>query len=282
MKLAYSTNGYTSMSLLNAVSEIGKIGYQGVEILADVPHAYPPITGAQWVTELKRELEKSELEVSNINGNTVMGFFFDPTGEPTFEPSISNANREKRLKRISYTKSCIDLAVELGANNISITSGMCLPGNPPQQALNYLIESLHEIMDYAEKKEINVGIEYEPGLLIENGKELLELIDQVDSNRLGANLDLGHAEVIGESLPKIITKFKDRIWNLHIEDIANQKHYHLIPGDGTMDFDAIFNTLREIEYDRFVTVELYTYAHNPQYASTRSFDFLEDYIKVKI
>ncbi len=282
LKLAYSTNGYQNMTLTNAVSEIGKTGYQGVEILADTPHAFPPSTNANWVKDLKYELDKYQLEVSNINGNTVAGFFFDPTGEPTFEPSICNADKQKRSKRIAYTKACIDMAVELEAKNISITSGMCLPGNPPNQALIQLVESLKEIMEYAEAKQINVGIEYEPGLLVENGRELLEVIDLVGSDRLGANLDLGHAEVIGENLPELLSNFKNRIWNLHMEDIAYQKHYHLIPGDGTMDFDSIFRVLNEIEYDGFVTVELYTYSHDPIYASKRSYEFLERYINISI
>jgi fructoselysine 3-epimerase len=200
------------------------------------------------------------------------------TGEPTFEPSLCNARGEVRKQRIEYTKQLIDLAAMLHAKNISITSGRCLPGNPPDQAMNHLINALMEIMDYAESREINVGIEYEPGLLIENGQELSELIQIVGSNRLGANLDLGHADVIGEDIPALLSRLKSRIWNIHLEDIANHKHYHLIPGKGDIDFKQLFKQIKQIQYSGFITVELYTYRDNPIMAAKESIQFLTPYL----
>ncbi|MDA2269374.1 sugar phosphate isomerase/epimerase [Bacillus cereus] len=279
MKLAFSTNAFTTYTLPEAISEIGKLGYKGVEILADVPHAFPPVHTAAWVTDVQQKLEKYGLEVSNINGNTAAGFFPYSTGEPTFEPSLCNAREGVRNQRIKYTKQLIDLAVIVNAKNISITSGKCLSGNPPDQAINHLINSLIEIMDYAERREINVGIEYEPGLLIENGKELNELIQIVGSNRLGANLDLGHADVIREDIPTLLSRLKSRIWNIHLEDIVDHKHYHLIPGHGNIDFNQLFNYVKQIKYKGFITVELYTYCNDPVLAAKESIEFLTPYFK---
>ena len=42
MTLAFSTNAFKKFSLENAITEIAKIGFKGVEILGDIPHAYPP------------------------------------------------------------------------------------------------------------------------------------------------------------------------------------------------------------------------------------------------
>ena len=279
MKLAFSTNAFTKMTLSEAVAAIGRLGYAGVEILADVPHAFPPRDDAPWVLDVKRQLERYDMGVSNINGNTAAGFFRDRTGEPTFEPSLCNAVQDVRRQRINYTKGCIDLARILGASNISITSGMCLPGNPPRQALKFLRESLEELVDYAEQREVNIGIEYEPGLLIENGQELFELMQVVASTRLGVNLDVGHAQVIGEDLDILLKKFGPRIWNVHLEDIDRRKHYHLIPGEGTMDFRGIIGKLRHIGYDRYITVELYTYVNEPVDAAEKSISFLQPLVK---
>ncbi|MBY7142811.1 sugar phosphate isomerase/epimerase [Virgibacillus sp. NKC19-3] len=274
MKLAFSTNAFTNVTLPQAVAEIGKCGYGGVEILADKPHAFPPTPNALWVDEVKRNLHDCQLEVSNINGNTACGFFRDPTGEPTFEPSLCNAQPLIRQKRIDYARQCIDLAVALGSSNISITSGICLPGNPPAQAFKYFVDSLQYITDYAEKHNINVGIEYEPGLLIENGEELLQIIKEVGSNKLGANLDLGHAVVGGENVPHLVEQMGPYIWNIHLEDILGTKHYHLIPGDGSMNFKAILQHLQSMDYRGFITIELYTYVDQPIYAAERSIAFL--------
>ena len=41
MQLAFSTNAYLNHSFADAVSRLAKIGDRGVEIMADVPHAWP-------------------------------------------------------------------------------------------------------------------------------------------------------------------------------------------------------------------------------------------------
>ena len=41
MKLAFSTNAYLNFSFAETVRRLARIGYTGVEIMADVPHAWP-------------------------------------------------------------------------------------------------------------------------------------------------------------------------------------------------------------------------------------------------
>jgi len=41
MRLAFSTNAYLKFSFTEAVARLARIGYAGVEIMADVPHAWP-------------------------------------------------------------------------------------------------------------------------------------------------------------------------------------------------------------------------------------------------
>jgi sugar phosphate isomerase/epimerase len=121
---------------------------------------------------------------------------------------------------------------------------------------------------------IDVGIECEPGLLLEYVAELREWIDRLGHPRLGANLDVGHCQVIGESVPEAVKLLAGRIWNLHVEDILGRKHYHLIPGQGTMDWAGLREGLAVAAYDRFLTVELYTHTADPQAAARQSLAFL--------
>ena len=54
--LAFSTNAFTGFPLAEALRRIAGHGYKAVEILADVPHAYPPTTGdADHVATVRRE-----------------------------------------------------------------------------------------------------------------------------------------------------------------------------------------------------------------------------------
>jgi protein FrlC len=276
MRLAFSTNAFVRFSVIEAVERIAEIGYEGVEILADVPHLYPFSVSESELKKLTSVLDRCGLHVANLNANTAMGYYGRTFWEPLFEPSLANPDQAARKWRVDYSKRCIDLARVLGSRNISITSGRVVPGNSPETASNLLRESLEAVLEHAEKVGIRVGIEYEPGLLVERCEELRTLIEVMNSPYLGANLDLGHSHVLGEDPETVVAGLSPRIFHIHVEDIRSRKHHHLIPGLGEIDFTGLFEVLERHAYDGFATVELYTYPHEPEEAARRSFRYLRN------
>ena len=273
-KLAFSTNAYTRFSLVDALRGIHKAGFAGVEILADEPHAYPPKIDAALIGSLRRVLDETGLGVSNVNCNCSFGYWKDAPPEPYFEPSLISPNPRHRADRTAMILTTLDFARAIGARNISITSGRCIGGMPPDKAARQFAESIKPVLDHAERAGIDVGIECEPGLFLEYVAELREWIDRLGHPRFGANLDIGHSVVIGERIDEAVETLAGRIWNLHVEDLPGRKHYHMIPGEGTLDWATLKHSLEKAKYDRFVTVELYTHTENPQEAAEKSFTFL--------
>ena len=275
MKLAFSTNAYTKQhSLIEALECIKRAGYAGAEILADVPHAYPLSMDDALTAQVQQTLERLSLSVSNINCNCSFGYWKDAPPEPYFEPSLISPNPKHRADRIAMIQRSLQFARDIGARNISITSGRMLPGMPPDKSARQFAESIKPLLDHADRLGVDVGIECEPGLFLEYVAELREWINRLNHARLGANLDIGHSQVIGETIPYEIEMLRGRIWNMHVEDIPGRKHYHLIPGEGTLDWHSFKSALDRVAYDRFLTVELYTHTENPQEAAEKSFQFL--------
>ena len=73
MRLAFSTNAFTRFPLGDAISAIRDAGYDGVEILADVPHAYPEIIDTALTANVTKLLNTTGLAVSNVNANCSFG-----------------------------------------------------------------------------------------------------------------------------------------------------------------------------------------------------------------
>jgi protein FrlC len=274
MKLAFSTNAFTRFGLLDALGAIRDAGFAGVEILADVPHAYPDQIDATLTSDVAKKLESTGLAVSNINCNCSFGYWKDAPPEPYFEPGLISPNPKHRADRARLITRTLDFARDIGAKNISITSGRMLGGMPPDKAAQQFVESIKPILDHADKLGIDVGIECEPGLFVEWTEELRAWIDRLEHPRLGANLDIGHSQVMGESIIGAVKLLAGRIWNLHVEDIPGRKHYHMIPGEGTLDWIGLRDVLWDTKYDRFASVELYTHAADPHTAARKSFQFL--------
>ncbi len=274
MKLSFSTNAFVRYSVFEAVEKIAAAGYEGVELLADLPHLYAPSVSSKEIEKLGEILDRTGLRVANINANTAVGYYGREFWEPLFEPSLASPDVDKRKWRIDYTKRCIDMAQALGSRNVSVTSGRMVSGVSPEESMTLLESSLDELVSYAGRRGVSIGIEYEPGLLIERYEELRALMDRVGSPLLGANLDLGHSCVLGEDPGAVIGGLSPNIFHIHIEDIRARKHYHLIPGLGDMDFDHLFKTLERHGYKDFVSVELYTYPHMPEEAARRALEHL--------
>jgi sugar phosphate isomerase/epimerase len=275
MKLSFSTNAFVRFGVVEAIEMIAEAGYSGVEILADVPHLYPFSTTGSDLARIAAVLEKKNICPANINANTAVGYYSADFWEPLFEPSLANPDRVARKWRIEYTKRCIDMAQSLSCPNVSVTSGRMVPGVAPGRSLEYLKESLDEVLEFAAARNIRIGMEYEPGLLVERFEELEELIRAVDADNFGANLDLGHSHLLGEDARVVTEKFSARIFHVHMEDIRRGKHYHLIPGEGDIDFTELFGALESVAYDGFATVELYTYPECPDDAARKAFSFLD-------
>ena len=275
MKLGFSTNAFTNYSLFDSIESISKIGYDGIEIVLDDPHAFLPLSKNR-ISEIKSFILQKNLEISNLNSNTVFGWSKN-SSKHGFEPSLSNNDEKLRKWRIEYTKQAIDLAESLNAKSICITSGL---GNNKniQKHLTLFYNSLLEIGEYAEKKNILVAIEYEPYLLIDTCEKVWNLLSD-DFKNIGLNLDTCHAEVNGENLSQIITKFKKKIFHTHISDCKNNIHFHLLPGEGIINFEEMYNSLNNVGYSGFLTAELYTYSNIPQEAASKAFMYLQNLTK---
>lgn len=275
MRLAYSSNAYMNYSIEETIARIAGLGYQGLELLADVPHAWP----AGLLKERKRAirdcLEKHRLAISNVNG-FMMNAVADPR-QPYWHPSWIEPDPNYRAIRREHTKRALRLAKELGASSIQTEPGGPLaPGQSWQAAADVFYEEIMPCVELAEQLEIFLLIEPEPGLLIERFEQYLECADWICSPWIGLNFDIGHAYCVGEAPEQWIARMAQHTKHYHIEDIAaTRKHAHLVPGQGAIDFSAVLREIAATEYEGWITVELYPYIDDPDAAGREAKRFLE-------
>jgi sugar phosphate isomerase/epimerase len=113
MKLAYSTNAFKRYSLNEAIRMIAEIGYEGIELLCDTPHAYPPTFQDKEIYSFKNQIAKFRLDISNLNAFTLYSI------SDVYHPSWIEDDKASRELRITHTINCIKLAKKIGAKNLS-------------------------------------------------------------------------------------------------------------------------------------------------------------------
>lgn len=268
MKLAFSSNAYLRFSFNDAALKIAKLGYQGIEIMADVPHAWPAFMLEEQKQGIRNSLKSNNLAISNIN-SFMMHAVNDPR-QRYWYPSWIEPDKHYRQIRIDHTMRCLTLAKELGAPCITTEPGGPVEaGGSWSAGLKLFVEMLKPVIEHAEKEGVLLLIEPEPGLLIETADQFLEFMGHIKSPMVGCNFDIGHSYCVGDDPASTIPRLAKFIKHFHLEDIANTRvHHHLIPGDGAIDFKAAIQAIKAIGYKDWVTIELYPYVEDPDQAAS--------------
>ena len=278
MQLAFASSAFRRFSLYDALQHIRTAGYPAVEIMCDAPHAYPEQLSARDRQGIRDNLKHFGLAVSNLNAFMMTAVHGPrPDGDlprqarDFWYPSYIDPDERERRKRIEHSKACIQLAHELESPTISIEPGGPLDGRDEEEGLRLFEEALDELAPIAEALGILVCIEPEPGLVIERSAQYLRFMERIDSPAVAMNFDVGHLYCVGEDPAEAARKLGRQIRHIQIEDIApSREHRHLTPGEGAIDFAALRQALAHVNYDGYVTVELYPYLEDPSGAATTS------------
>jgi sugar phosphate isomerase/epimerase len=279
MRLAFSTNAYLKYPFEEAAARISAIGYEGVELLADVPHAWPAGLLDVQKQAILKAVDRSRLAFSNVNA--FMMNAVNDRRQPYWHPSFIEPERHYRQVRIDHTQRALELCAQLGAPHITTEpGGPLLPGQPRQEAIDLFVEVLKPLADHALDLGVLLLIEPEPGLLLETTDQYLEVAERLNAPSVGLNFDVGHAYCVGEDLPTAIAKLAPHIRHYHIEDIAATRvHHHLVPGTGAIDFGSVVGAIRATGYDGWLTVELYPFLDDPDAAARGAIEVLRPLIK---
>jgi sugar phosphate isomerase/epimerase len=266
-RLAFSTNAYLRFPFHEAARRIAALGYQGLELMADVPHAWPAGLLAESKRGIVEAMKAHGLSFSNVNA-FMMNAVADPR-QPYWYPSFIDPEPNYRQVRIDHTRRALSLCAELGSPHITTEPGGPLePGQSRQRAIDLFVEVLKPPADPAETVGVLLLIEPEPGLLLETTDQYLEVAERVNSPAIGLNFDVGHAYCVSEDLPAAIARLAPHTRHYHVEDISAERvHHHLVPGTGAIDFDEVFRAIGRTGYDGWVTVELYPFVDDPDAAA---------------
>lgn len=266
-RLAFSTNAYLKFSFAEAVKRLASIGYAGVEIMADVPHAWPAYLLPEQKHAIRDALAANKLAISNINA--FMMHAVSDHRQLYWYPSWIEPDPHYREVRILHTKRALTLAKELGAKCITTEPGGPVEaGQSWNAALKLFVEMFKPVAEHAEKEGVLLLVEPEPGLLIETADQFEEFMRHIASPAVGMNFDIGHHYCVKDDPGPTIERMAKYIRHVHLEDIAATRvHHHLVPGEGAIDFAAAFRALLKIGYLDWITIELYPYVDDPDQAA---------------
>lgn len=272
MLLGYNTNGLAHHDPLDAIDLIADIGYRAIGLTIDHPLCSPfddnwQASADVLLTALERRGLRSVIE-------TGARFLLDPRAK--HEPTLVSPDPARRLLRVEFLLWSIDIAAQLGSDCVSFWSGIVRDGASDDAAWSRLLEGLKPVVAYAADREVTLAFEPEPGMFIDTMARYDELLEKLNAPQFKLTLDLGHLHCQGEvPIARYLQRYRQRLANIHIEDMRHGVHEHLMFGEGEIDFAPIFAALREIDYQAGVYVELSRHSHEGPTAAQQAYDFLQ-------
>ena len=131
--------------------------------------------------------------------------------------NLASLNPGIRKESVKQTKDCLDLADEIGAIGITAHPGKI--GRPEKylrdMALEFLTESTHELVAYAEDKEAKISIENMPERFSYLGNRAYELENLTNETGCNITIDLGHVNTCEDQ--ESFFKIPNILYN-HIND----------------------------------------------------------------
>lgn len=269
--LGYNTNGLAHHDPFQAVELLAEIGYRSVALTLDHGPLNP------FADDFTVQLRKLRDLLARLGMRSVVetGARFLLDSKLKHEPTLVSADDAARQRRVDFLRRAIDAACELESDCVSLWSGIVHDTTDERTVWNRLLGGLNAVLDHAAQRQVAVGFEPEPGMFIDTMACYDQLAQRLARPELRLTLDIGHLHCHGEvPLAGYLERYTDQLVNVHIEDMRQGVHEHLMFGEGEIDFLPVLRYLLKGDYSGPVHVELSRHSHEGPAAARRAFNFL--------
>jgi len=160
---------------------------------------------------------------------------------------LTEEGRRSTGRRLSHAAH---VAVGLGVGIVvHHTNGESLAGDGRER-----LQVEAELLDRAHKHGMRFAVETMSAMA--QMEYLLALMELLDLDVAGINVDTGHSNLGDLGAARAIRLAGDRLITTHLQDNHGQRDDHLPPGDGQIDWDDVVAALGEIAYRGCLMLEL--------------------------
>lgn len=175
------------------------------------------------------------------------------------EHSLISPDETTRQTGIDYLKHVVDCTAAIGATILMgpLYAGFkTFTGKPATiQEWNWSVTGMREVADYAQTKGVTLAIEYLNRFevyLLTCTDDLIRYIDAVNHPACRAAFDTFHANMEEKSITEAIRKIAPYL--VHVQISENDRS---TPGQGHIDFEAVFATLADVDYEGPIAIEAF-------------------------
>ncbi len=253
-KYAMCNESMAELSWPEQCQIIANAGYKGIEIAAFT-------FVKEGVEEISPDKRKQMVSVMKDVGLECAGIHWllapPPEGLHFTTPDIA-----VRRKTIDYLDKLIDFCGDLGgpcmvfgSPNQRSTMGICV-----EEAKKYFAEGLARVADHAQQRGVKILIEHLPRYatdVINTLQEALELAKEINHPAIQIVFDFHNAVDETEPFDVLLQRYYRNIEHIHIQEMDGK---HLGTGTGINDYAKAFQTLKDLKYGKWISLEVFDFS----------------------
>jgi sugar phosphate isomerase/epimerase len=271
MKYAFCNEMFGDEPFQDAWPKLAKLGYTGIEIAPFTLWKEDEHFDARSVPAFMRQHVKKTAADAGLE---IVGLHWLLAKTDGFY--LTSPDAAVRAATADYLKALTELCADLGGKVMVLGSPQqrnLLPGVGYNDAEAYAAEVLTAAMPTCQK--LGVTIALEPlgpaeGDFMLTAEAGIRLAKLVDSPNCRLHLDVKAMESEKDPISIVIEKSKDWIAHFH----ANDPNL-LGPGMGDVEYGEIFQTLHDINYEGWVSVEVFKYEPSPLEIARVSIEYMQ-------
>jgi len=246
-----------------------RLGYHGLELA--------PFTLAARADAISADQRRQIRQTVGEHGLEVVGFHWLLAG--TTGLHMTTADKEIRRKTGEYFGVVMELCRDVGGEVLVIGSPQqrnVAEGQTPGEAWRNAVDLFGSLLDRAEK--LGVVLCLEPLAPVETNfinmvGEGLRMVREINHPHFKIHLDVKAMCSEKIPVPEIIRSVKiDEIGHFHVND---ENLYG--PGMGKTDYGPIAAAIRQIGWDRWLSVEVFKYDPDPETIAEKSIEYLRSF-----
>lgn len=261
IKKAINIWSFKAGTSVTSCLEIAKAaGFDGIELALNETGEVSLTSTEKELLEIKKYAQDTEIELPSLATGLYWSY------------SLTSESKLIRDKAKSIVKKQLEMAAVIGADTILAVPGAVgadfVSGSEIvsyDKAYDYALEALTELKAEAESFKVSIGIENVWNKFLLSPLEMRDFIDKVNSDFIGAYLDVGNIIYTGypEQWIRILAS---RIKKIHFKDFRRSVgtlsgFVDLLAGD--VNFPEVVKALHEINYHSYVTAEMLpNYTHH--------------------
>lgn len=240
-------------------------GYDALEIA--------PFTIAPSVTDISLKQREQIRENARRTGIAISGIHWVLV--KTEGLHLTHPEAGIRLRTAKYFSELVDFCADIGGKTIVVGSPKqrnVLDGVSQEQAWDWATEVFREPLEKAGERDVTICFEpLSPAEtnFINTAEEAIRFTSQFDSPNFKIILDVKAMCSETKPIPQIIGESWPHFSYFHAND-RNLKG----PGFGEVDFKPIAAALKKLNYDGYVSVEVFNFDEGPEIIATKSLETL--------